>query len=366
MEIELIRKSEIVDYTRRASKEFVNEIPLTIPRALSQSVNPDARENDVLLIVMREGNKLLAFIGRYPSRVQADPEKRIFWVSCWWRAKGTSSDAARAVFAGFLEISGMNVGLPHLPPHIIKTLEQNDIHVSGRNGLLLRFRSALHQRSFQRSVKGNYKKAIALVRNTGILRSCDFLVNHLRSPVIISRNEKTDPGFNVLFTLPGIDFFSFIHENFREYITIPYRENVKWIIENPWLVKPSEADNETVLRYHFSYITGEFYHFFPVLKENGIIKGTGFFSVRDGAVKSLFLFVLPEYRDRFLQNITFFIQQNRNYHSLITYDPLYYHFLLTNTNKRIPSIPIKRYTGTANPDYAKLQATDGDGDSCFT
>ncbi len=366
MKIELIRKSELENYARRSLEEFSSDIPITVPRAISQSRNPDATPDDTLLIVAREGKKLLSFIGMYPSRVQGKPSRKIYWVSCWWKAKSVSSSVSRSVLEKFLEISGENIGLPHLPPHIIKTLSKYDIKVEGREGLMIRFRSAIHERSFMKSIKGKYSSLIQFIRKSAMLKTYDRIINVFKNKSIIPGKNTYDKGFEIIDTFPPDELYRFIDENFKNFLTLPYKENMEWILNNPWLVNPAEADPEVQERYHFSYVTADFHHFFPVLKEEGKITGTGFFSARDGAVKSLFILVLPGSEEKFLENITGYIQSQKSYHTLITYEPEYYSFLRENMNTTVEYHEITRYTGVGKSEFLKLQFTDGDGDSCFT
>lgn len=366
MKIELIRKNELEAYARRSFTQFSSDIPISLPRAVSQSRNPDAKNDDILLIVAREGKKLLSFIGMYPSRVKGNPSEKIYWVSCWWKGKTVPSSVSRSVLEKFLEISKDNIGLPHLPSHIIKTLSEYDIKVEGREGLIIRFRSAIHQRSLLKSIQGKYSSGMKFFRKMGLLKGYDLIANIFKHKDMISLKNTFDPGFEIIDTFPSKEFYSFIDHNIKDFLTLPYKENIDWILTNPWLVKSTEADSETLHRYHFSYIADDFHHFFPVLKEEGMITGTGFFSVRDGAVKSLFIFVLPGSEEKFLKNITRYIHSKKSYHTLITYEPVYFSFLKKNMNDGVDYHEIKRYTGVGNSEFLELQFADGDGDSCFT
>ncbi|MFW5819974.1 MAG: hypothetical protein ACOCWA_01685 [Bacteroidota bacterium] len=366
MKIELIRKNELESYARRVCKEFSSDIPITLPRAVSQSRNPDAKADDILLIVAREGKKLLSFIGIYPSRVRGEPSRKIYWVSCWWKANSVSSSVSKIVLEKFLEISRENIGLPHLPPHIIKTLTKYDIKVEGRKGLMIRFRSAIHERSYMKSIKGKYSSLIKFLRKTAMLKTYDRIINPFKNKNIIPGKNAYDKGFEIIHTSPPDEYYRFIDKRFKDYLTLPSKENIEWILSNPWLVNRAEADPEVQKRYHFSYSAENYHYFFPVLIEERKMTGAGFFSVRDGAVKSLFIFVLPGSEEKFLKNTTRYIQSQKSYHTLITYEPLYYSFLKDNMNTGIKYHEIKRYTGVGKPEFLELQFSDGDGDSCFT
>lgn len=366
MEIELIRREELLEYAGNATRLFESDIPITVPRAKSQALNPDASKEDVLLIVAREGKKLLSFMGIYPSKVQNNPSKRIFWISCWWKASGVNSEVSHLILKKFLEITGMEVGVPHLPPHIIKVLEKNSLLIKGREGMMVRFRSALHSRSLQLSIKGKVHSLISIVRSLGILRMIDFTSALIKPSRIIKDTGPMHPGFRVFFEVPGDEYFSFIEKNFAGYITIPARTDIEWIINNPWLVSPEEANREVIKRYHFSYVAEDLHHFFPVMEIDGEKKGAGFFSARDGAVKSLFIFVKDEYRNEFLRNLSLFIQKEKKYHTLVSYEKTYVNYLTLKLDAGSKITKLKRYVAIGNPAWKELNPTDGDGDSCFT
>ncbi|MFW5820594.1 MAG: hypothetical protein ACOCWA_04850, partial [Bacteroidota bacterium] len=241
-----------------------------------------------------------------------------------------------------------------------------NIIVKGRPGMLIRFRSALHQRSLERSITGKRSGIIYFFRKFRILASYDLIMNTFIKKKIISGSCHYDPGYEVLSGMPGDEYFSFIEENFQKYLTIPYKENVEWILKNPWLVNKDEADKDIASRYHFSYISDNFHHFFPVLREEGKITGAAFFSSRDGVVKSLFIFVLPGSKEKFFMNISSYIENSQSYHSLISFDPQYYLFLQENVRPTARIVEVMRYTGVGDPALCELEFTDGDGDSCFT
>jgi hypothetical protein len=366
MEIEYISKSELVEYASRALVEFDNHLPVSPERAHSQSLNPHAKADDILLITAREEKNLLSFIGIYPSWVQGNPNKRIFWVSCWWKAQGVSPEISRRVFREFMDLYGRFAGLPHLPPHIIRTLEKHGLRVEARQGFMIRFRSALHERSLQKSLKGKYRRSLRVLRSSRALRIYDYLKNVVNESSIISKSGTIDPEFLVKRSIPEDDYFNFIKENFKDYLSLPDRQSITWICNHPWLVEPEKARNSVIQNYHFSYVTRDFHHFFPILKKKGKIKAAGFLSSRDGAVKTLHLFVLPGFEDHFFTELSKYIQINSNYHTLITYDPGYYTFLNKNKIHRSNAEEITRYTAISNPEYYRLSTADADGDSCFT
>lgn len=366
MDIELIKASEIESYAREALTRFESDIPISMPRARSQALNPDAKGDDILLITAIDGSKLLSFIGVYPAYVQNDPAKRIFWISCWWKAKDVSPEISRLVLQKFMEVTQGEVGVPHLPPHIIKILRKQNIETGEREGVMIRFRLALHQRSLQRSLKGKYHKVIALARNSGLLIWIDRVALNISSPGFLPELKGMDSDFAFLRQIPGDDYFAFIQENFKDHLTLPGKENISWICNHPWLVPSGSADLETSRRYYFSYISDDFHHYFPVLKKEGKIVGAAFISFREGVVKTLFLFVPEPFEDEFFRNITYFIVNNRKMHTLITYDSQYTKFLKKNAGAGWKLKNIRRYTGIANPKYLDLKPTDADGDSCFT
>lgn len=366
MELDLIRKNDIIEYAKKAPTFFESDIPVTIERAVSQSNNPDALEEDILLIVAREGKKLLSFIGVYPGIVQNNPKNRIYWISCWWKAPGVSSEISSLVLNKYLQFAGDKAGVPHLPPHIIKVLEKNSILVKGRDGLMLRFRSAMHSRSLQRSMKGKFHKSINVFRKAGVLKLMDLIINSLKTLRLTTDSNMQNKDFYVFSEVPGEDYFTFIQKNFQHYITLPHRRNIEWIINYPWLVKPGNANDEILKKYHFSYVSENFHHFFPVLKKKGAIVAAGFFSSREGAVKSLFVFVEKAYEDEFFSGIMQFIQHNKEYHTIISYEKPFVEFLERKLKKKLHLEPVRRFMGTGNKKYFDLEPTDADGDSCFT
>lgn len=366
MEIAFIKKKEIVEFARNAPETFVFDVPITLPRAVSQAANPDAADEDVLLIIAKQGDKLLSYIGLYPSRIQNDAARRIFWISCWWKAPKVSSGISRKVLDAFLEYTGEEAGVPHLPPHIIRVLKEKGIFIRERDGFMLRFRSAIHKRSLQRSLKGRAHRLIFMLRKSGFFKITDIIINRTKPEGKLINGSSLNPDFQILFELPGEDYFTFIHSRTRNYLSLPHEKNIEWILAFPWLVSPKDADKDILKRYHFSYVAESFYHFFPVLRKEGKIVAAGFFSSRDGAVKSLYLFVDKGFEEEYFKSILLFLESDKSFHTLISYEKNLVEFLGRLKNKRLQPLSIKRYMGVRKKEYNSLEPADADGDSCFT
>jgi len=353
-----------VDYADHCPKEFDGPIPITMPRAVSQARNPYAENNDVLLMVARENQSVKAYLGILPGIVNGSPEKRVSWLSCWWKNPEADRSIAGRLFEMYLENSGDRAGLSHWPGSLLKITEKYNIPIHTRGGVLYRFRWGLHPRSISGRITKKAGSLTKIARDFNILSRADSVLNFVY-PYPQIHDTAISKSFNIFSEIPEKGFFDFIRK-FPGHLTLPNKEMIEWIHNNKWLVSPDEADYSVLNRYYFSYIASDFHFFYPVLTFKSKIVAAGMFSSVNGVVKSIYLYFAEEHKADFFKNLLIYLQNNKRYHSLLTYHPDLTRFVISSQEQLRGIKELKRYYGISGDDYARFAASDGDGDTCFT
>jgi len=81
MEIRTILISELADFVKSNLYKKTKNCPITIHRAISQSKNPRADQNDPALIIAVEKENIVGYIGFLPDKIN---DSKVYWNSCWW------------------------------------------------------------------------------------------------------------------------------------------------------------------------------------------------------------------------------------------------------------------------------------------
>lgn len=363
MKIEYIHKAELEDYAVQAVNSFEGAIPVSPVRAKSQAANPYARDEDVLLIVAREGSRLLSFLGILPGIVGGDPEKRIFWNTGWWAADDCPVAIRIALLREFQRIYGNQIAFSDLGDSTVEIIHSLGIKTIERKGIHIRFRNSWHQRSFARSLKGKFSGWISIFRSSGIFRLMDLFIRrrkplHLADPSLRTELKISDGT-------PGEEELKFISSHSAYSIAKLTGEHIQWIVDNPWLITPDKEKVMLYKRYDFSSFSFDFQYCFPTLYFENRILGMAMLSIRDGVVKTLYIWTEEESGELFLNELCRFFQEDKNIHNLITADPQLVAFIDRNLLKINCIKRYKRYSGTGNADYGDLKIKDGDGDYSF-
>lgn len=364
MEIEYIKKSEILEYAIKAPDSFDADIPITKGRAASQSENPYAKSGDILLMVARDGKKLLSYLGILPGIVQGDPGRQVYWNTCWWSASDTPRGTGLALLREFISLTGGKVAFSDLGEKtsgIVKTL---GFRLQEREGVLLRLRSGLHKRSLVRSYGGKFSFIVKLFRYSGMFRIMDALYPN----VVVHKIAKRilpDKSFIISDEKPGQDIIDLISGLSTDCISKPGKEFFDWIYQSRWLHPLQEDPDQIFKRYFFSNLAEEFRYTLGCLYDDEKLVAAGLLSIRDGVVKTLYFWYIPEYRQRFFNGISKHIFTSKNLHTLITFDPEFYAYLKGRSMLKYRVKYLKRYTAAGDPDLEKLKFSDGDGDYCF-
>ena len=149
IEIIQLNKKSLIEYINSDHFGKGNDIPITIHRALSHSNNPRLDEDDVILLLAKDHDILVGYLGIIPDRIfiKNRAPSKIGWLSCLWvseqaRGKGISIK----LITKTLDLWNNNLlsadYVPFTKRIYDKTNQFNDIPYS-KNGLRLYLKSDL-------------------------------------------------------------------------------------------------------------------------------------------------------------------------------------------------------------------------------
>lgn len=367
MELRLIRTSELTDYLIEKESEEGKELPLTLSRAMSQVNSPYVGDEDILLITLEKGGELAGYMGILPCFFRGDPSNRFFFNSCWWVAPGAGAAVSMRLLKEFLSLTGGRALFSDLSKRTAGIIERAGFRIFSRDGVVLRFRPGFQQRSFSRQIKGPYKGVVRSVRNSQLLRIAGFFAGFFYPRRVFCQNRRVqDDGFELSIDKPGNEYFGFIRRFSESAICVPDDTRVQWWENYPWLVRANRANRKIARRYYFSFLAESSELLFPVLRKDGKIKAAGVLRLRDGVVKTHYLWAEEHCIEAFCRSILCFAEKNRQVHSLQSFHPVMLELSRTSGFPGKFRMYVKRFMSKGCFDDEEFDFQDGDGDSVFT
>lgn len=356
--------SGIVGFTSAEDFRISNRIPITPPRALSQSLNPAGRPDDVVLIIAYDdNNELIGYVGALPDRLNLVPGKRVAWNSGWWIDPDHGRNAAMPLFYKFLERWNKNVLFADLTPLTYQItcktgFFKGNVRMGARGYLRMPLADILPPKN----------RIFALFR--WILTVIDFIFNllwELRLRIWNSRHQMDNNIKYEFFRDWDASVSDLIHRESAMELIRRGEAEFDWIRDYPWILEGKPDANAR--RYHFSSHTKRFVHQRIKISQGNKVKAFLIVTIRDNHLKVPYLYCE---RNALTEVMNFLI------HHMISVKTSFISVFREDIsgclmNSRTPMIwkkKIKRYAAISNeiagllPDGYILQ--DGDGDAAFT
>ena len=351
---------ELPDFIASGEYRRSEIIPITSHRALSQYKNPAADKNDISLILAYENDDLLGYVGSLPDKIN---NEKVFWNSCWWVDPKNGGKVALPLFYKFLQATKSKVLLKGLTPHTQQIIEKTGLFKTVKpirgNRFFLRF--YLHQLI---SGKKSFLKYLSF-----LLYPFDFIVNG----VLITIQTFTlffDNNQSSCRIIHEIDDETndFIKKHYTKDLIKREKEELNWIIKNPWIIRSDEYNKAESGHYPFSSVAKSFENSILKIYRTDDLVGLIVFSARNRHFKTLICYfettdttlVAKEIRHFLYKNKALsFLTFNNDLNKLFTENSLvYYHKKtisedLVVANELIPLLP------------SSFSIQDGDGDSIF-
>ncbi len=249
-------------------------LPISEFRAVSQSRNPRASASDTALIIaLNETDEIIGFIGALPEKIQAFPNLKIAWNSCWYVEPEKGKSAAMPLFYKFLAAYPDGVMMRDMTETTKKIISTTGrfSEISKLHGFNVFFRpisAEILQRKFP---KFSYIKFLFSFfdKSTGTAISA---INKIRFPY--PKTLKFEQCNEI-----DSESDSFLQEHNADELFKRGKTELNWILEYPWIKQNSTEYNDLEKKYFFSAIKKRF--------DNKIIK---LFDNKTGELVSVLFF----------------------------------------------------------------------------
>lgn len=362
---------ETKTYTKHELKEFIqsdffnslNNIPISSNRAISQINNPRADETDILLVAQYDGNILAGYIGALPEYVFTENKKeKCCWLTCFWVAdEYKSKNVAANLFLRIIRAWEQKILITNIVPWLEPVYQKTKI-----------FQPTMYRTGFRGYMRFNFAeilppKKVFFEKAKVILKLTDFVLNSIHdvqlslSPQARLRNIS----YEYLFRLGDIEN-NFISKFKDKTWNCRGKEEINWILSNPWIIEGAKEDKNS-RRYYFSSVNKHF--FYQTIKftnaENEIV-GIVIINIRERNLTVPFIFS----NDNAYETISKLLISTMIYHRLnmiTTYDKnLSVALQKSNAPFYFKKAIKKPYLITKEfPKVNTLKFQDGDGDAAF-
>jgi hypothetical protein len=367
IEIKQLNKKNLLEYINSVDFGMGDDIPITVHRALSQVKNPRLDEEDIILLLAYDEGDLVGYLGILPDTIflkKREPVK-MCWLSCLWvsqhaRGKGISIILVTKSF----ELWNNNILLADYVPFTKKIYDRTNQFVDkpfSKKGIRLYIKSDLYTILPQ-------KKTI-FFKLKWLFKGIDFCANLILNIRLVFFKENISELY--------FEYIDHIDEEVNDFILTKQekqlfkrnKDDLNWIIKNPWILSANQKDDLNK-KYYFSS-TAKSFNFYSLKIRNSDHKLIAFmiFAKRDNTLKLPYL-----YHDNCLDTIIKVLNFHLIKWKIKTFTTFHLELAQCLKNKKNPAI-IKRELkrnymvssvfkdGIINSD---IEIQDGDGDCCFT
>lgn len=354
MKVTTLTISQLEAFVESDEYRALDVKPITPERARSQAANPSASPNDVALIFISKGSKLLSFIGLLPLNAHG---QTFYANTCWWASSEGKSLSMTLFFAAVKATQNRFVvvdGTPHTKTILETTKLFHFTHNQQAFRGFCRFYVAqLFKKKYPK------QKVLATILK-GIDRELNLLWNlrirlKLHETFHFETIAPTDKRLNNLIEMNAHKFF--FNKNIADF---------EWIETNPWLTTNPSFEIE----YPFSHGTQSFHLQWNLVYEDKELIGAILLSNRNGHLRIPYFYCNTGHSATKIAEAVEQIIRRGNYLSVTTFDAeisahlsavkmLYYK---TKRFERVTCFS-KELSDFYNA-HPKFQ--DGDGDSVFT
>ncbi len=373
MEIYRVQKRDLVRTAQQMLESPGPAVAITPSRAAGQVSNPDAGDEDILLLYVKDNEgEIAGYAGILPGRLPGRPGLKIYWNTCWYADPRYGGQVSIPLLTEFLRITRRKVLFSDLAEKTVAILQHTGGFVAGeRTGVILRLRQSLHQRAGGRRGESVTDRALRSLAGAGLLRLTDMAMNRSRNRKLkkYSRPRKTGARAET-FDFPSGEQVKFIREHSENQVTRPDAQQISWWMNSRWLTTKDSLNRSLDRRYHFSSFAGEFRYTW--IEVNGVHDkcGIALLTFRDGTVKTPYLWYEKKCEMEFFSALFDFISNDVRNYVLITFQEAFAAFIREHAPAFLPKKTKKRYTAVSAEITRRtgenIVLQDGDGDYLFT
>lgn len=343
-----------------------SKIPISRLRFLSQTNNPRALPEDLILVTVKLNGELIAFRTVLPDNIELGVRSVHFawlsgvWVAPQYRRLGISRKMFDIIFQAW---NGLLLGTEYTPANGLAITSSGQLGPTiSKPGVRIFYKSPLEHiilnkykkyRPFRNAFKLADTIIDTLVKGKNMMYGNISLPDEVKYTISEKLSDKAK---------------SFIDE-YRSYSSTNRRvTELDWIVKYPWLASDPKAIEESK-KYYFSVFAAQFTVCFLEIYQRSDIKAIVMLTLRDGILKIPYLFTHEKDKSDVASCILRYASDNK-VKLIVSYHTQLNDRLLSLDNKRIIAKKTTRYylvTKILNeiiPAEALIFA-DGDGDCVF-
>lgn len=302
MEVKKIQCAQLLDFVESKLYLELKNIPITKHRALSHIRNPRVKDEDLVLVLVFDQKEMVGYLGVFADELHFnDGVERAGWLSCMWvdpqkRGKGIAKLLINTVFDAWDHRILVTEFTPAAKGLYDRT--QQFIDLDQKNGLRLYYRFNTHVVL--------PPKAVFWQKTKLILKLVDSALN-IFTPLLKLKSVHQSPAFEYLKE-PDRDCWDFILNNRSNELMNRQKQDILWMLQNPWLISSGIKDISTN-RYAFSSQSENFSFictkiFDPNMKMIGFV----IMSIRDKHMRLPYVY----FRDEDIDSIIAFLHHQMN------------------------------------------------------
>ncbi|MEM9819432.1 MAG: hypothetical protein AAF985_00110 [Bacteroidota bacterium] len=284
MKLRLVSTAELPAFVASKHYQQATQVPITPLRAISQSNNPRAEADDVVLVIAEDAaGQLLSYIGCLPDRLAAAPDTKVCWCSCWWSDSELGQSAAIPVFHKMLELWEGKMLFDALPPHSIAILER------------LKFVDFIPMKGRQYNLRFKLAQALpnrfaGFANFRGPLRLTDQLLNFFQDRRLSQHQDRSVEL--QLMDLSSMDEATqqFIHQHNQKELIGRQAGDLKWILQHPWVDEREKGEGPFSEKYFFTAHAEQYFSCLLQVRKGAQIIAVLLLTCRDGVVRSPYVY----------------------------------------------------------------------------
>ena len=238
--------------TALVSEDFwlTKTLPITKHRALSYSRNPRADENDPVLLVASQDNRVVGYLGILPDKIFVDDTiYKMGWLTSWWVDSSWATAGVGAILL-FKALNAYNqyIGVSGGSREARKALNasQKFMALKPLQGLDIRLRLNV--------TRGIPRRLPALKIFRGLFKIFDVMMDEVMDVRHFFWQRRNNPCQRLTFEyISAIDEETdrFIKRHHQHDLTRKEKSDLNWIMNNPWILSTPFKDAASK-KYYFS------------------------------------------------------------------------------------------------------------------
>lgn len=368
MRIQSILHSELQSYIDSDAYRHSDYIAISKHRALSHLRNPRAEGDDlVLVLIYDEHDEMVAYLGVFADDLHfSTGVEHVGWLSCMWvnpimRGKGIAKKLINTVF----EAWDYKILVTEFTPAAYGLYQRTEqfIDLAKPAGLRGYLRPNLNYLLTKKDVK--WKKWSPLLKAVDLLLS---IPNNLR---LMTKRVQNCPRFEYMSELDA-ESWAFIQKHKQGELINRNKEDLNWLLKNPWLLNGGLQTDYNAQRYHFSSIEQQFsFLCLKVYDEHLAVQAVMLLSIRGKQMKIPYFYCSPAFIPQAIQVIYKHLLELKLDHFTV-FQPQLLAQLKQEQHPFFLWRPFKRHYIIGKVMQTQLEATkgfhlqDGDADAAFT